>query len=79
MLLTVLKSLLQSSQEHGYELGLDTIGIDGVSHGCTGMAGRACSLVALEPSRVAENLKARLSWYRDCKAANICPICAQYV
>ena len=32
--------------------GPDTIGIIAISHGCTGVAARACGLVGLEPTRV---------------------------
>ncbi|CAL5326171.1 unnamed protein product [Camellia sinensis] len=41
--------------------GLDSIGIVAISHGCTGVAARACGLVGLEPTRVAEILKDRPS------------------
>ncbi len=32
--------------------GPDAIGIVAISHGCPGVAARACSLVGLEPSKV---------------------------
>ena len=32
--------------------GPDSIGIIAISHGCTGVAARACGLVGLEPTRV---------------------------
>ena len=32
--------------------GPDSIGIVAISHGCTGVAARACGLVGLEPTRV---------------------------
>ncbi|XP_030530590.2 homeobox-leucine zipper protein ATHB-8 isoform X1 [Rhodamnia argentea] len=55
----------------GMKPGPDSIGIIAISHGCTGVAARACGLVGLEPSRVAEILKDRPSWYRDCRAVDI--------
>ncbi|XP_028069932.1 homeobox-leucine zipper protein ATHB-15-like [Camellia sinensis] len=51
--------------------GPDSIGIVAISHGCTGVATRACGLVGLEPTRVAEILKDRPSWYRDCRAVDV--------
>jgi homeobox-leucine zipper protein len=51
--------------------GPDSIGIIAISHGCTGVASRACGLVGLEPTRVAEILKDRPSWYRDCRAVDV--------
>ncbi|XP_022854559.1 homeobox-leucine zipper protein ATHB-8-like, partial [Olea europaea var. sylvestris] len=58
-------------QMPGMKPGPDSIGIITISHCCTGIASRACGLVALEPTRVAEILKDRLSWYRDCRAVNV--------
>ncbi|KAI3512592.1 hypothetical protein L1887_19908 [Cichorium endivia] len=57
-------------QMPGMKPGPDSIGIVAISHGCTGVSARACGLVALEPSRVAEILKDRPSWYRDCRAVD---------
>ncbi|CAL5399822.1 unnamed protein product [Camellia sinensis] len=51
--------------------GPDSIGIVAIFHGCTGVAARACGLVGLEPTRVAEILKDRPSWYRDCRAVDV--------
>ncbi|OIW13909.1 hypothetical protein TanjilG_31798 [Lupinus angustifolius] len=34
----------------------------------------ACGLVSLEPTKVAEILKDRLSWYRDCRCLNVLSI-----
>ncbi|KMT18061.1 hypothetical protein BVRB_2g032530 [Beta vulgaris subsp. vulgaris] len=58
-------------QMPGMKPGPDSIGIIAISHGCTGVAARACGLVSLEPTRVAEILKDRLSWYRDCRAVDV--------
>ncbi|XP_022868181.1 homeobox-leucine zipper protein ATHB-15-like isoform X1 [Olea europaea var. sylvestris] len=58
-------------QMPGMKPGPDSIGIITISHCCTGIASRACGLVSLEPTRVAEILKDRLSWYRDCRAFDV--------
>ncbi|KAL8522099.1 hypothetical protein ACS0TY_012302 [Phlomoides rotata] len=58
-------------QMPGMKPGPDSIGITAISHGCTGVASRACGLVGLEPTRVAEILKDRPSWYRDCRAVDV--------
>ncbi|KAI7727670.1 hypothetical protein M8C21_001126 [Ambrosia artemisiifolia] len=58
-------------QMPGMKPGPDSIGIVAIAHGCNGVAARACGLVALEPTRVAEILKDRPSWFRDCRAINI--------
>ncbi|KAJ4825401.1 Homeobox-leucine zipper protein ATHB-8 [Turnera subulata] len=58
-------------QMPGMKPGPDSIGIVAISHGCTGVAARACGLVGLEPTRVAEILKDRPSWYRDCRAVDL--------
>ncbi|KAL6957992.1 Homeobox-leucine zipper protein ATHB-8 [Sarracenia purpurea var. burkii] len=58
-------------QMQGMKPGPDSIGIIAISHGCTGVAARACGLVDLEPTRVIEILKDRPSWYRDCRAVNV--------
>ncbi|XP_061373259.1 homeobox-leucine zipper protein ATHB-8-like isoform X1 [Gastrolobium bilobum] len=55
----------------GMKPGPDSIGIVAISHGCTGVAVRACGLVSLEPKRVAEILKDRTSWFRDCRSVNV--------
>ncbi|XP_072951690.1 homeobox-leucine zipper protein HOX32-like [Typha angustifolia] len=55
----------------GMKPGPDSIGIIAVSHSCTGIAARACGLVSLEPTKVAEILKDRLSWYRDCRSLDV--------
>ncbi|KAK8608434.1 hypothetical protein V6N13_023858 [Hibiscus sabdariffa] len=58
-------------QMPGMKPGPDSIGIVAISHGCTGVAARACGLVGLEPTRVAELLKDRPSWFRDCRAVDV--------
>ncbi|CAN4086861.1 unnamed protein product [Withania somnifera] len=58
-------------QMPGMKPGPDSIGIIAISHGCTGVAARACGLVGLEPSRVSEILKDRPSWFRDCRTADV--------
>ncbi|KAG2622130.1 hypothetical protein PVAP13_3NG283000 [Panicum virgatum] len=55
----------------GMKPGPDSIGIIAVSHNCSGVAARACGLVSLEPTKVAEILKDRPSWYRDCRHVEI--------
>eukprot|EP00257_Ricinus_communis_P018512 XP_015577248.1 homeobox-leucine zipper protein ATHB-14 [Ricinus communis] len=51
----------------GMKPGPDSIGIVAVSRNCSGVAARACGLVSLEPTKVAEILKDRPSWFRDCR------------
>ncbi|XP_071710122.1 homeobox-leucine zipper protein ATHB-15-like [Rutidosis leptorrhynchoides] len=58
-------------QMPGMKPGPDSIGIVAISHGCTGVAARGCGLASLEPTRVAEILKDRPSWYRDCRAVDV--------
>ncbi|KAA8521850.1 hypothetical protein F0562_012528 [Nyssa sinensis] len=58
-------------QMPGMKPGPDSIGIIAISHGCTGVAARACGLVGLEPTRVAEILKDRPSWFRGCRAVDV--------
>ncbi|XP_062204308.1 homeobox-leucine zipper protein HOX33 isoform X2 [Phragmites australis] len=55
----------------GMKPGPDSIGIIAVSHNCSGVAARACGLVSLEPTKVAEILKDRASWYHDCRRVDI--------
>ncbi|KAK7359126.1 hypothetical protein VNO77_01072 [Canavalia gladiata] len=55
----------------GMKPGPDSIGIVAVSRNCSGVAARACGLVSLEPMKVAEILKDRPSWYRDCRCLNV--------
>ncbi|XVE52039.1 hypothetical protein DITRI_Ditri02bG0088400 [Diplodiscus trichospermus] len=58
-------------QMPGMKPGPDSIGIIAISHSCPGVAARACGLVGLEPTRVAELLKDRPSWFRDCRAVDV--------
>ncbi|CAA0822380.1 Homeobox-leucine zipper protein ATHB-15 [Striga hermonthica] len=58
-------------QMPGMKPGPDSIGIIAISNSCTGVAARACGLVGLEPTRVAEILKDRTSWFRDCRAVDV--------
>ncbi|XP_076929386.1 homeobox-leucine zipper protein ATHB-15-like [Bidens hawaiensis] len=58
-------------QMPGMKPGPDSIGIISVAHGCNGVAARACGLVSLEPTRVAEIIKDRPSWFRDCRVVNV--------
>ncbi|WJX23218.1 Homeobox-leucine zipper protein ATHB-14 [Trifolium repens] len=58
----------------GMKPGPDSIGIVAVSRNCSGIAARACGLVSLEPTKVAEILKDRLSWYRDCRCVEVLSI-----
>ncbi|CAM8886297.1 unnamed protein product [Rhodiola kirilowii] len=55
----------------GMKPGPDSIGIIAISHNCTGVAARACGLVGLDPPRVADILKDRPSWYRECRAVDV--------
>ncbi|KAK4709893.1 hypothetical protein R3W88_004406 [Solanum pinnatisectum] len=55
----------------GMKPGPDSIGIVAVSRNCSGVAARACGLVSLEPTKVAEILKDCPSWYRDCRCLNV--------
>ncbi|KAM1013346.1 hypothetical protein TB2_043313 [Malus domestica] len=55
----------------GMKPGPDSIGIVAISHGCTGVAARACGLVGLDPTRVAEILKDRPSWFRNCRSVDV--------
>lgn len=55
----------------GMKPGPDSIGIVAISHSCTGVAARACGLVGLDPPRVADILKDRPTWSRDCRAVDV--------
>ncbi|CAI9089632.1 OLC1v1024241C2 [Oldenlandia corymbosa var. corymbosa] len=55
----------------GMKPGPDSIGIVAVSRNCSGVAARACGLVSLEPTKVAEIFKDRPSWFRDCRCLDI--------
>ncbi|XP_051183882.1 homeobox-leucine zipper protein HOX10 [Lolium perenne] len=58
-------------QMPGMKPGPDSVGIVAISHGCRGVAARACGLVNLEPTRVVEILKDRPSWFRDCRSLEV--------
>ncbi|KAJ3670007.1 hypothetical protein LUZ60_010331 [Juncus effusus] len=58
----------------GMKPGPDSMGIIAVSNNCTGVAARACGLVSLEPTKVAEILKDRPSWYRECRRLDVLTI-----
>ncbi|KAJ3707174.1 hypothetical protein LUZ61_010879 [Rhynchospora tenuis] len=58
----------------GMKPGPDSIGIIAVSHNCSGVAARACGLVSLEPTKVAEILKDRPSWFRECRRLDVLSI-----
>ncbi|MFQ6638871.1 hypothetical protein Gotur_014966 [Gossypium turneri] len=51
----------------GMKPGPDSVGIFTISQSCSGVAARACGLVSLEPVKIAEILKDRPSWSRDCR------------
>ncbi|KAK4765210.1 hypothetical protein SAY86_026300 [Trapa natans] len=54
-------------QMPGMKPGPDSVGIFAIPHSCSGVAARACGLVSLEPSKIAEILKDRPLWFRDCR------------
>ncbi|KAK8496277.1 hypothetical protein V6N13_130325 [Hibiscus sabdariffa] len=58
----------------GMKPGPDSIGIVAVSRNCSGVAARACGLVSLEPTKVAEILKDRPLWFRDCRCIDVMSI-----
>ncbi|GLJ21413.1 hypothetical protein SUGI_0394260 [Cryptomeria japonica] len=51
----------------GMKPGPDPIGVVAVGHDCDGVAARACGLVGMDSSRVADVLKDRPAWFRDCR------------
>ncbi|GMH01417.1 hypothetical protein Nepgr_003256 [Nepenthes gracilis] len=55
----------------GMKPGPDSIGIVAVSRNTPGVAARACGLVSLEPTKAAEILKDRPTWYRDCRCLDV--------
>ncbi|EPS70991.1 hypothetical protein M569_03762, partial [Genlisea aurea] len=55
----------------GMKPGPDSIGIVAVSRNTKGVAARACGLVSLEPTKVAELLKDRFSWFVDCRCHDV--------
>ncbi|KAI3894363.1 hypothetical protein MKX03_012362 [Papaver bracteatum] len=55
----------------GMKPGPDLVWIVAISHTCSGVAARACGLVSLEPMKIAEILKDRPSWFRDCRSLEV--------
>ncbi|KAI4368772.1 hypothetical protein MLD38_017287 [Melastoma candidum] len=55
----------------GMKPGPDSVGIFAISQGCSGVAARACGLVSLDPTKIAEILKDRSSWFRDCRSLEV--------
>ncbi|XP_074276224.1 homeobox-leucine zipper protein REVOLUTA-like isoform X2 [Silene latifolia] len=58
-------------QMPGMKPGPDSVGIFAISQRCSGVAARACGLVSLEPLKIAEILKDRPSWFRDCRSLEV--------
>ncbi|KAF9594836.1 hypothetical protein IFM89_034819 [Coptis chinensis] len=58
-------------QMPGMKPGPDSVGIVAISHSRSGVAARACGLVSLEPTKIAEILKDRPSWFRDCRSLEV--------
>ncbi|CAA0823194.1 Homeobox-leucine zipper protein REVOLUTA [Striga hermonthica] len=59
-------------QMPGMKPGPDSVGIFAISQSGTGAAAaRACGLVSLEPAKIAEILKDRPSWFRECRSLEI--------
>ncbi|KAM7279459.1 hypothetical protein ACFE04_006593 [Oxalis oulophora] len=58
-------------QMPGMKPGPDSVGIFAISQSCNGVAARACGLVGLEPTKIAELLKDRPSWFRDCRSLEV--------
>ncbi|CAL0332288.1 unnamed protein product [Lupinus luteus] len=58
-------------QMPGMKPGPESVGMFAISQSCTGVAARACGLVSLEPTKVADILKDRLSWFRECRSLEV--------
>ncbi|KAI4322268.1 hypothetical protein L6164_021979 [Bauhinia variegata] len=58
-------------QMPGMKPGPDSVGIFAISQSCSGVAARACGLVSLEPTKIAEILKDRPSWFRDGRSLEV--------
>ncbi|XP_072956884.1 homeobox-leucine zipper protein HOX9-like isoform X1 [Typha angustifolia] len=58
-------------QMPGMKPGPDSVGIVAISHGCSGVAARACGLVNLEPTKIVEVLKDRPSWFHECRSLEV--------
>ncbi|XP_057979607.1 homeobox-leucine zipper protein REVOLUTA-like [Malania oleifera] len=55
----------------GMKPGPVSVGILGISGGCSGVGARASCLVSLEPKQIADILKDRPSWLRDCRKQEV--------
>ncbi|CAM8963477.1 unnamed protein product [Rhodiola kirilowii] len=55
----------------GLKPGPDSIGIYAIPQSGGGVAARACGFVGLEPPKIAELLKDRPSWFRDCRSHEV--------
>ncbi|KAG8387671.1 hypothetical protein BUALT_Bualt02G0045600 [Buddleja alternifolia] len=62
-------------QMPGMKPGPGSVGIFAISQSCTGVAARACGLVSLEPIKIAEILKDRPSWFRECRSTEVFTMC----
>ncbi|XP_057782634.1 homeobox-leucine zipper protein REVOLUTA-like isoform X1 [Salvia miltiorrhiza] len=58
-------------QMPGMKPGPGSVGIFAISQSCSGVAARACGLVSLEPIKIAEILKDRPTWFRDCRSLEV--------
>uniref|UniRef100_A0A7N0ZVN7 Uncharacterized protein n=1 Tax=Kalanchoe fedtschenkoi TaxID=63787 RepID=A0A7N0ZVN7_KALFE len=58
-------------QMPGMKPGPDSVGIFAISQSSNAVAARACGLVGLEPPKIAEILKDRPSWFRDCRSLEV--------
>ncbi|GAB2251118.1 hypothetical protein Droror1_Dr00017368 [Drosera rotundifolia] len=58
-------------QMPGMKPGPDSVGIFAISQSCSGVAARACGLVSLEPTKIAEILKDRPAWFRECRSLEV--------
>ncbi|CAM8889285.1 unnamed protein product [Rhodiola kirilowii] len=58
-------------QMPGMKPGPDSVGIFAISQSRSGVAARACGLVGLEPPKIAEILKDRPSWFKDCRSLEV--------
>lgn len=54
-------------QMPGMKPGPDSTSLVNISHGCAGVAARACGLVSLEPAKIVEVIKDKPAWHRDCR------------
>ncbi|CAA0812000.1 Homeobox-leucine zipper protein REVOLUTA [Striga hermonthica] len=58
-------------QMPGMKPGPGSVGIFAISNSSSGVAARACGLVSLEPTKIAEILKDRPCWFRDCRSLEV--------